>query len=65
MSIKRAPNMLAGSIARVDDHWQVEIMWGGLDNAITYEAPSLPRVGMGSTQHSTDDGHSLNASGSR
>jgi hypothetical protein len=44
VNIKRAPNTLAGSIARVDDHWRVEIMWGGPGGAIIYEAPSLPRA---------------------
>ncbi|MCA1453556.1 hypothetical protein I6F35_10060 [Bradyrhizobium sp. BRP22] len=42
VNIKRTPNTLAGSIARVDDHWHVEIMWSGPGGAITYEAPSLP-----------------------
>jgi hypothetical protein len=44
VTIKRNPNTLAGSIARVDDHWRVEILWGGPGGAITYEAPSLPRA---------------------
>ena len=44
VNIKRDRNTLAGSIARVDDHWHVEIMWGGPGGAITYEAPSLPRA---------------------
>jgi hypothetical protein len=40
VNIKRA--LLAGSVARIADHWRVEIMWGGPGGAITYEAPSLP-----------------------
>lgn len=40
--IKRDENVIAGSIARVGDHWHVEILWSGTGGDIVYDAPSLP-----------------------
>lgn len=39
--IMRDENVLAGSIARVGDHWHVEILWSGPEGDIVYDAPTL------------------------
>ena len=40
--IKRDENLIAGSIARIGDHWHIEILWSGPTGDIVYDAPSLP-----------------------
>lgn len=42
--IVRDPEILVGSIARIDDRWMVEIMWGGPTGDIQGEFDSLPRA---------------------
>jgi len=39
--IKRDENVVAGSLLRVGDRWQVQILWMGPTGDIEYDAPSL------------------------
>jgi len=39
--IKRDENVVAGSLLRVGDRWQVQILWAGPTGDIEYDAPSL------------------------
>ncbi|WP_441267923.1 hypothetical protein AB7G19_16260 [Bradyrhizobium sp. 215_C5_N1_1] len=38
----KCDEIIAGSIARIGEHWRVEVLWTGPTGDIVYDAPSLP-----------------------